>query len=155
MKSVFITLLTLTLFTTANAQFPGHTIGNINIYMGDMLEQDKWDFDKEYRWSFYICADDEAKLASAQKELSQLGFSNFELIPNSVSHNENGTMLHMLSFEKTAAYIPQTLLDDINLFYSLEQNLHLSSFDDYGNYELNEEAEHEVQTASNGKTHTF
>ena len=152
MKSVFITLLTLALFTTANAQFPGHTIGNINIYMGDMLEQDKWDFDKEYRWSFYICADDEAKLASAQKELSQLGFTNFELIPNSVSHNENGTMLHMLSFEKTAAYIPQTLLDDINLFYNLEQSFNLSSFDDYGNYELNEEVS---EPTANAKMHIF
>lgn len=152
MKSVIITLFTLTFFTAARAQFPGHTIGNINSYIGDMLEQDKWDFDKEYRWSFYICADDEAKLTSVQKELSQLGFSNFELIPNSVSHNENGTMLHMLSFEKTAAYIPQTLLDDINLFYQLEQNLQLSSFDDYGNYELNEEIS---QTTANAKTHIF
>ncbi|MGE0637591.1 MAG: hypothetical protein AB7G44_12775 [Bacteroidia bacterium] len=152
MKNLFLTFLTLALFTTASAQFPGHTIGNIQVYMGDMLEQDKWDFDKEYRWNFYICADDEAKLTSAQKELSQLGFSNFELIPNSVSHNENGTMLHMLSFEKTAAYIPQTLLDDINLFYNLEKNLQLSSFDDYGNYELNEEVS---QPTASSKTHIF
>ncbi len=155
MKIIILSLFGFILFTTANAQFTGHTIGNIQVYIGDMLEQDKWDFDKEYHWSFYICADDEVKLTSAQKQLSQLGFTNFELIPNSVSHNENSTMLHMLSFEKTAAYIPQTLLNDINLFYQLEQNLSLSSFDDYGNYELNEAVEEEVQTASNSKSHIF
>lgn len=155
MKSILTTFLTLALFNTANAQFPGHHFRNIQIYFGDLLEQEKWDFDKQYRWSFYVCADEEAKLESAQKELSRLGFTNFEIIPNSVAHIQNGSMLHMLSFEKTAAYIPQTLLDDITAFYSLEKNYNLSSFDDYGNYELQEEAQPAHETATNSKNWLF
>ncbi len=155
MKSILITLFTLTLITTASAQFPGHTIGNIQVYFGDLLEQEKWDFDKQYRWSFYICADDVEKLTAAQTELAQLGFTNFEIIPNSVAQLENGGMLNMLSFEKNTTYIPQTLMDDITALYNLEKNFSLSSFDDYGNYELLEEEQPAHETATNNKNWVF
>ncbi len=155
MKSLITAFLALILFTTANAQFPGYTLRTIQIEFGDLLEQEKWDFDKEYRWSFYICADDVEKLTAAQEELVQLGFTNFEIIPNSVSRLENGEMLNMLSFEKSTKYLPQTLMDDITAFYNLEKNYNLSSFDDYGNYELLEEIQPSHETATNTKNWKF
>ncbi|MCG3167109.1 MAG: hypothetical protein POELPBGB_02893 [Bacteroidia bacterium] len=148
MKSILSSLLLLTFFTTASAQFTGHNKHNIELYFGDMLEQGKWDFDKEYRWSFYICADTESKLQAARTELAQLGFSEFEIIPNSVEDNQNGTMLHMLLFQKSTIYTPESLLSDITAFYTLESNLNLSSFDDYGNYELSEEVSHPTASAT-------
>ena len=155
MKPLFILLSFFLLFTPVRAQFPGHNIHNIEVYFGDMLEQQRWDFDKEYRWSFYICADDAAKLTEAQKELTAAGFSNFELIPNSMEQATTGIMLHMLSFEKTVSYTPATLLNDITVLYTLEQNYRLSSFDDYGNYELLEEAHPAMETAATGKSPIF
>jgi len=148
MKTLLISLLSLILFNTADAQLPGHTISNIKIYFSDLNEEDKWDFGGNYRFSFYVCADNLEKLSATQEELAQLGFCNFKIVPNSVSENGSTRMLNMLIFEKTTAYNPEILLNDINALYSIEQSFELSSFDDYGNYEFAEAIKPEQQMAS-------
>ncbi len=155
MKTFLVITFNFILYTTANAQFPGHTLGNIQLYFGDMLEQGKWDFDKEYKWSFYICADDVSKLAETQKQLAAEGFTNFEIIQNSMEKVDSDVMLNMLTFEKTVNYTPQNLLNDITVLYTLEKNFNLSSFDDYGNYELLEEVHPDAQTTATTKNWSF
>ncbi len=155
MKTTIISLLALFSFSVADAQVMGHSKGNIEVYFGDLLEQEKWDFDKQYRWSFYMCADDVTKLEGVQKELANAGFTSFEIVPNSMGQVEGGAMLSMIVFEKTATYIPQTLLNDIDILYSLEKKYKLSNFDDYGNYELMEEVQPDGDATAINKTHIF
>lgn len=155
MKHIAASIFTFFICFHVNAQFSGHGIGNIEIYFGDMLEQQKWDFDKEYRWSFYLCADEISKLSSVQNELSTNGFDNFQILPEAVTTIEGDKLLSMLVFEKTTVYIPRTLLEDIKLLYTLEKKYQLSSFDDYGNYELMEEINNQTSAAASSKKRVF
>lgn len=136
MKAIVFFLIFLLSTSAGYSQEDHKSLEGIEQYFGEMLEQEKWDFGKDYNWSFYLCANDVKKLVKAKQDLLDAGFTNFEVLPNSMGQDENGEKLSMLMFEKSGQYIPQNLFDDITLFYSLEKNYDLSSFDSYGSYEL-------------------